>query len=200
MGQVDISGVFREGIFQNDTRMEMNIRQERLSGQMGIVSAAVRIGRVAADGITSILLYNIMVAIEHVQSSAGMKAGEKGEDISVAFYDLLHTAVFPQLIPVPQFNVGIACSVVMLQGRGVQILIFEEIIVGSPDAPVTVADQDIFGAVIQREPWGSLKRFVQTGIIAHETYHPYILQHRLFGGRCFLNLLSRSRRLQAKGR
>ena len=69
-----------------------------------------------------------------------MKTGEQEEDIAVGFDNLLHAAVFPKFIPISQFDVGITCFIIVLQGGKIQVLVFQEIIVGVPYAAVTVTD------------------------------------------------------------
>ncbi len=70
-----------------------------------------------------------MVSVQHIQTPLGLEKGQEPENISVSFDDLFHTSVFPQLIPVTQLNIGVPCPVIVLQGRKIEILIFEKIVV-----------------------------------------------------------------------
>ncbi len=91
--------------------------------------------------------YDIMVAVEQIQAVLLIKLMKEPEHVAVDIHDIFHVSVFPELITVPQFNIGKTLSVIVLQGGEIQMLVFQKVIGGIADAPVTVAHKDIAGAV-----------------------------------------------------
>ena len=85
----------------------------------------------------------------------------------MGFYDLFHVAVLPQFVPVSQFNVSKSGLIIILQGGIIEITVFEKIVIRRAASPVAVTKKNIFRILIQREPFGSLKCFVQTKGISH---------------------------------
>lgn len=81
------------------------------------------------DGIVSVFFYHVMVAVEHIETSAFVETGEQGKDILMGFYDLFHAAVFPQFVSVPKLDIGISKDKVMLQGGKIEILVFHKIVI-----------------------------------------------------------------------
>lgn len=85
--------------------------------------------RTAAFGRVALpALYNVMVAIEKIQSVLLIELLKKPEDIAVDINDILHTSVFPKFIPVPQLNIGKTLSVIVFQCGKIQMLVFQKII------------------------------------------------------------------------
>lgn len=117
---------------------------------MRIISATAGISTAVLDRITAVFFGHIMVAVQHVQTSLAMEAGEKGKDVAMCLNNLTHAAVFPKFVPVAKFNISITKPEVMLQGGKIEILVFEKIVIGGSDAPVTVAEKNIFCVLIQR--------------------------------------------------
>jgi len=105
---------------------------------------------------------NIMVAVDKIKSLLQVKLFKKPENVAVDVYDIFHAPVFPKLIPVPQFDIGKALSVIMPQRGEIQVLVFQEVIGGIADAPVTVAHEDIPGAVREREKGSICEGAVKT--------------------------------------
>ena len=77
-----------------------------------------------SDSIVSVFFYHIMVAVEHIETSAFVEAGKQGKDILMSFDDLLHTVVFPQFVSVSKLDIGISEDKVMLQCGIIEVLIF----------------------------------------------------------------------------
>ena len=84
----------------------------------------MRVCAAVSDSIASVFFYHIMVAVEHIETSAFVEAGEQGKDILMGFYDLFHAAVFPQFVSVSKLDIGISEDKVMLKGGIIEILIF----------------------------------------------------------------------------
>ena len=72
-----------------------------------------------------------------------VKPRQNAENVAVNLDNLLHGAVFPQFVPVPEFDARIAVPVIIFQRRFIQMLVFEKIIVGTAGSAMTVADQKI---------------------------------------------------------
>ena len=157
MGEIDIFEIGIQGILQDDSRIESYIRQKGLPFQMRIVSAAARIDTAISYRVVAILFDHIMISVQHVQTPLSVEQGQKGENVSMCFNDLLHATVLPKFVPITQLDISITGTVIMLQGGIIQVLVFQEIIIGGTDTPMAVAEQNIFCAVIQREPGYSLK-------------------------------------------
>ena len=67
-----------------------------------------------------------MVAVEKIQSILLIELFEKPEDIAVHINNIFQASVFPELIPIPQLDIGKALPVIMLQRGKVQMLIFSK--------------------------------------------------------------------------
>lgn len=131
-------------------------------------------------GIARLFLFHVVVAINHIQSVLVVKQREEPEYIVVNFNYLAHFSVFPELIPVPELDIRKTALVIMREGSEIQILIFQEIVVGISAASVAVADNRVAAArgygQYGRAPEGAGK----TGIIAHRglLYLDVFLQFR----------------------
>ena len=68
--------------------------------------------------------YHIVVSVNHVKTIFFVKPGQKPEYVAVYFLNLFHAPVLPELIPIPQFNVGKAPPVVIFQCGKIEMLVF----------------------------------------------------------------------------
>ena len=107
-------------------------------------------GHTAAGGITVIIaamlfgegfpaFHHVVVPIQHIQTVFPIKLGHHPEGIAVGGNDGAHPAVFPQLVPVSQFDIGEALVVIMLQRAEKQILIGQKIIAVVSLSPMAIA-------------------------------------------------------------
>lgn len=81
--------------------------------------------RTAAFGrVAFFAFYNVVVAVEQIQTVFLVKLFEKPEDIAVDVNDGLHISVFPEFISISQFNIGKTLSVIMLECSKIQMLVF----------------------------------------------------------------------------
>lgn len=106
VGQVEILCIRGKQVFQNNSGIKGNV------GQKGLL-----------------LFYHIMIAVEHIKASFPVKAAKLGKNVFMGLDNLLYTAVFPQLISVPQFDIGVSGMVIMLQGGKIEIAVFQEVVV-----------------------------------------------------------------------
>lgn len=130
----------------------MYIRKQWLLFPMRVIPAAVREGGAVAGNVSPVLFDDVMIAVEHVEPVLPVEQGEQLEYIAVCLDNLCETAVFPKLVAVAQLDVCKACLIVVLQSSIIEMLVFQEIVVGRARAPVTVADQNVFCAGVEGKP------------------------------------------------
>ena len=127
-----------------------------------------KIGGTFLAAVITFLLFHIVIAIEQEKAVFLIKPGHKPENVVVDVDNLIHIPVFPQFIPIPQFDIGKALVVVMLQGSEIEVLIFQEVIAPTAISTMAVTDKDITAVGSKGENRGFLKGFLQAGIITHE--------------------------------
>lgn len=162
MGQVEtlsLSALSLPALLENKSLVESKSRKE------GLVALGIRREKGIADlvGITRSLFLHVVIPIQQIEPSLPVKQGEEPEHIVVDLDDLAHAPVLPQFVPVPQFDIGVALGVIMLQGRKIQVLIFQKIVAPGAVAPMTVADEHIAAAGAQRQYGGLLKSTGEAG-------------------------------------
>ena len=111
---------------------------------MCIAAAAAGITAAASGGVAIIFFYQIMVAVQQIETALPVKKRKQLEYSAVSLYNLCHISIFPQFIPIPQFNIGISGFQIIFQGSSIQRLIFQKIIIGAAGTAVAVAEEDIF--------------------------------------------------------
>ena len=112
MGEVNIHG---EIGFQYDAGIKGYIRDRNL---LFLIKSMIQDAAAASAmffRIPAVLFYHIVIAVEHIKAMLFMKTGKEKKYVAVGFHDLFHTAVFPQFIPIAQFDIGISQSIIMLQ-------------------------------------------------------------------------------------
>lgn len=123
------------------------IKREGGKEGLHLLGLGTEISTAAFGRIALLPLHDVVIAVDKIQAVFLMKLFEKPEDIVVDINDVFHVSVFPKLIPIPQLNIGKPLSVVMFQRGKIQMLVFQKIIGGISHASVTVAHQNIAGAV-----------------------------------------------------
>ena len=73
------------------------------------------------------------------------------------FLDLFHITVFPELVTISQFNIGISLLIIMPECRKIKILVLQEVIVVGAVPAVAVAEQNIPPAASQGKDRGIFK-------------------------------------------
>ena len=74
-------------------------------------------------GVSGCLFFHIVISVEEKESVSAVKPGEQTEYIVVDFDYLTDVSVFPKLIPVPYFNIGVTCIVIVFQGGEIQVIV-----------------------------------------------------------------------------
>jgi len=90
---------------------------------------------------------NVMVAVEQIQPVFLVELPEKPEDITMNIENVFHTSVFPQFVPVAQFDIGKTLPVIVFQCSEIQVLVLKKVVGGITNASVTVTHQNIAGTV-----------------------------------------------------
>lgn len=157
------------GIFQDDALVEGQRREK------GLFTLAFRteIGTADPVRVAGFLFLQIMISIDKIESVLPVEKRQQPEYVVVDFDNPAHLAVFPQFIAVSQFDVSIPLRIIMLQSGKIQVLVFEEVIVGAAVSPMAVADDTETAAGRQREDRGIMKGFVETGFAAHAGKTPF---------------------------
>ena len=57
--------------------------------------------------------------------------------------NLAHAPVFPEFIPISQFNIGKTKLVIVFQGSEIQMLVFQKIIIRGTVSSVTITEDDV---------------------------------------------------------
>lgn len=161
MGQIKtFSGA---DMLQNQPLMEGEIGKKRLA-TLGICT---KIGSTDTLGVSGRFFLHIVISIEHIESVLLIEEGKQPEHIIVDFDDLTHAAHFPQFIAVTQFNIGIVMGIIIFQGSKIQILIFQEVIIGGAISPMAVADDAETAAGSPGDDRCIVKGFLKTGVVTH---------------------------------
>lgn len=168
MSVCQIKGYMRPAAGQQ-VRGENNSLIKGEGGEEGLHLLGLRteIGTAAFGGVALFPFYDVMVAVEKVQTVFLIELFEKPEYVAVDIDDIFHASVFPKLIPVAQLNIGKALSVIMLQRGKIQVLVFEKIIGGISYASMAVAHEDIARAVCERQDGSVHKGVIKTREGAH---------------------------------
>ena len=131
--------------------MITKVRKKRLVFQTGIMAAAGPDTAVAGmDGgesgsvSSTFFFYDIMVAVEHMEAAFFMKTFQQAKGVAVGVQHSFQTTVFPEFVAVPEFDILESRPQIVLEGGSVEGLIFQKIVVGISDAPVAVAEENIF--------------------------------------------------------
>lgn len=111
---------------------------------MGIAAATAGVTAAAPGCIAVVFFHNIMVAVQQIEAFLPVKLRQQLKHITVTLNNLCHVAIFPQFVPISQLDVGISRFQIMLQGSSIERLIFQKVIIGTADAPMTVAEKHIF--------------------------------------------------------
>lgn len=167
MGQV--KAVIVGAVFQNQSFVKDQIREQFLTA----LCISTEISFKDPAGVAGLFLFHIMISIEQIEPFLFVEEGKKPEYIIVYFDDLAHLSVFPQFIPVTQFYIGEPVGIIVFQCREIQVLVFQEVIIGTAIPPMAVADQAIAAAVVQGEDRGILKGVSETGGVAHSRITPF---------------------------
>jgi len=170
VGQVEALSL--TALLQDNALIKGKSREEGLAA-LGI---RAKIGVTDLVGITRSFFLHIMIAVQQIKPSLAVKQGEEPEHIIVNLNDLTHAPVFPQLIPVSQFNIGVALGIVVLQCRKIEVLVFQKIIAPGAVPPMTVAEQNITAAGAQRKNGGILKSVGQAGGVTHIWITPFLFR------------------------
>ncbi len=139
------------------------IKSEGGEEGLHLLRLRTEISAAAFGGVAFLPLYNIVVAVDQIQSVFLMKLFEQPEHIAVNVNYIFHASVFPQFISIAQFDIGRTMSIIMLQRGKIQMLVFQKIIGGGADAPVTVAHKNVARAVRKGEHRRIQKGAVETG-------------------------------------
>ena len=100
------------------------------------------------SGKPAFAFYDIMVSINGICPPSGVIAGNGFKALQMHFFYFTNRAILPQFVSIAQFQVGETIAVIVIQGRQIQILIFQKIVVGVANASVAVAEQNIFCVTI----------------------------------------------------
>ena len=126
--------------------------------------------RAVPAAVAHIFFTVVMVPVEHVEPVLAMKFPEQAEHVVVNVYDPGKRMIFPQLIAVSQFQISITLLKIMLERRKVQVLVFQEIVIGVAHTPMTVTEQDKTRAAVQRDHRGVAKCPGNPLIPPHQRY------------------------------
>lgn len=103
-----------------------------------------------------------MVSPEKIQAVLGMEGLEELKEGPVVVFNPFKVFIFPQFIPVPEFDVGVILVFVVSEGHKEEQLVVGKI-VGMPTvAAVTVAEKDDFGVLIDRKDWGLVDELLES--------------------------------------
>lgn len=176
-------------ILQNNAGIEGNTGTERVFTVLFAAPGAkvfLEIGRVS--------FHNIVIAVYGVHAAFLIVLGDDGKTLWMYVLDFSEGAVFPQLVTVSEFQISEVSLKIVAQGRKVQKFIFHEIISCVSASPMAVAEKDIPGLVIERQPQRVFKGLRNSLVGIHE----YLLDAEDF--LCLRYFLGFSMRRKAKGR
>ena len=65
----------------------------------------------------------VMISIDCIHPPGSIETGKKFKTAGMDLLDLLYGTVFPQFVPVSQFQTGESPAIVILQSRQVEVLV-----------------------------------------------------------------------------
>ena len=85
----------------------------------------------------------------------------------VIVHNPVHAAVFPEFLPIPQFQIEESSLYIMFHRRLVQVRVFQEIVICCPFPSVAVTDHHIAAARAKRKVQGMFQCPVNPSITSH---------------------------------
>ncbi len=125
--------------------------------------------RQPAPDVGAIFFDPVVVAEEEEEPVVLVILFQELIDLLMGFVDVGKAAVFPEFVPVSQLYVGEALLIVVLQGRGEDGSVGEEIIAPGAGSPVTVAHEDDLRMILCGNVQSAAERFLDPfGFIRHK--------------------------------
>jgi hypothetical protein len=98
-----------------------------------------------------IVPFHVMVSVDHIESFLGLEFPYKPEYMAMCSPYILKSSILPQLIPIPELNIGEPFIIVIIQGIKKEALIMGKIICPAIVTPVTVAQEYELGGIVKRD-------------------------------------------------
>lgn len=90
-----------------------------------------------------------MVAVNHVQPAGLIEFGQQLKGVGVGLNDGLLISIFPQLVSISQFDIGVAVGQIVLERATVDLLVGQKIIGAVALAAMAVAENNELGGGVE---------------------------------------------------
>lgn len=150
-------------MLQNQPLVNDNVREKWFARLGDFVEEGIKVGL----DETRVLLFDVVVAHQHIKAFLSVEAHQQFEDDPVGSENLGKVVMLPQVVAITHFDIGIALMKIVRERVINQVLVFSKIIRPAIISPVTITEEDQPRIIVDGDALSDLPNFVQARKSAH---------------------------------